>query len=110
MSETKEKHATFTPGPWTFTLADENSAGGVYGGEKCVCEIIPKELEVAWACEEVSIANANARLIAAAPALHAQAKILERLLFLLLMRGETGTDEALEEVRAVLAKVDGGEA
>ena len=52
---------------------------------------------------------ANARLIAAAPELHAQAKILERLLTELAMQGETGTDEALEEVRVVLAKVDGGE-
>ena len=51
----------------------------------------------------------DARLIAAAPELHAQAKILERLLIELAMQGETGTDEALEEVRAVLAKVDGGE-
>jgi len=31
------------------------------------------------------------------------------LLIVLSMQGETGTDEALEEVRAVLAKVDGGE-
>ena len=54
-------------------------------------------------------AKANGRLIAAAPELHAQAKILERLLTELAMQGETGTDEALEEVRAVLAKVDGGE-
>ena len=51
----------------------------------------------------------DARLIAAAPELHAQAKVLERLLTELAMQGETGTDEALEEVRALLAKVDGGE-
>jgi len=50
-----------------------------------------------------------ARLIAAAPELHAQAKVLERLLTELAMQGETGTDEALEEVREILAKVDGGE-
>lgn len=53
--------------------------------------------------------EANARLIAAAPELYEQAKILDRLLTELSMQGETGTDEALDEVRAVLAKVDGGE-
>jgi len=110
MNDTKEKRATFTPGPWYFTLPDETSSGGVYGeNDKCVCDIIPKELQVAYDCEEIPTAHANARLIAAAPELHAQAKILERLLTELAMQGETGTDEALEEVRALLAKVDGGE-
>lgn len=65
--ETKEKRETHTPGPWYCTFPDETSSGGVYGGEKCVCDIIPKELQVAWDCEEVSTARANARLIAAAP-------------------------------------------
>ena len=46
MEATKEKHATHTPGPWDYTLADEISSGGVYGGEKCVCDIIPKELKL----------------------------------------------------------------
>lgn len=110
MNKDKEKRATFTPGPWTFTLADENSAGGVYGGEKCVCDIIPKELEVAWDCEEVSIANANARLIAAAPELYEQCKLFERAIVELMMQGETGGDYELEKLREVLAKVDGGEA
>ena len=67
MSDTKEKHATHTRGPWHYTLADETSSGGVYGGEKCVCDIIPKELQVAYDCEELKITHANARLIAAAP-------------------------------------------
>ena len=106
-NETKEKRATFTPGPWTFTLADENSAGLVYGGEKCVCEIIPKELEVTWACEEVSIANANARLIAAAPELYEQCKLFEKCLTYLINSGDSGADLDRDKVREVLAKVDG---
>ena len=62
----------------------------------------------AW-LENKEKAQTNARLIAAAPELHAQAKILERLLVELAMQGETGTDEALDEVREVLAKVEGRE-
>ena len=38
---------------------------------------IPKELQVAYDCEEVEIANANARLIAAAPDLLEQCKLFE---------------------------------
>ncbi len=69
-----------------------------------------EEVPEAWKDGAEIVCPANARLIAAAPELYEQAKILERLLTELAMQGETGTDEALEEVRAVLAKVDGGEA
>ena len=65
-----------------------------------------EEVSEAWKDGAEIVCPANARLIAAAPELHAQAKNLERLLTELAMQGETGTDEALEEVRAVLAKVD----
>tara|TARA_R100001163_G_C5008522_1_gene155225 strand:+ start:580 stop:918 length:339 start_codon:yes stop_codon:yes gene_type:complete len=109
-NETKEKRATFTPGPWHAfeqTYAPSNrglfevDASGPSGNRQTVAVTPLKgDGNEMWA---------NARLIAAAPELHAQAKILERLLTELSMEGETGTDEALEEVRAVLAKVDGGE-
>ena len=96
-NETKEKRATFTPGPWTSAWVGTKPHGSavVWLGEN-------KRIEVTGTGRDI----ANARLIAAAPELHAQAKILERLLTELAMQGETGTDEALEEVRAVLAKVD----
>ena len=102
MSEDKEKRATFTPGPWVamckavYTESDNPTREILWGGHN-----------TRNASDDEK--KANARLIAAAPELHAQAKILERLLIELSMQGETGTDEALEEVRAVLAKVDGGE-
>ena len=98
-NETKEKRATFTPGPWTSAWVGTKPHGSavVWLGENT-----NKRIEVTGTGRDI----ANARLIAAAPELHAQAKILERLLTELAMQGETGTDEALEEVRAVLAKVD----
>ena len=117
METTKEKHATFTPGPWHYTLADETSSGGVYGGEKCVCDIIPKELQVAYDCEEVEIANANARLIASAPELLEQCKLFEKVLEKLsewqrikdMKVCLDGADLDRDKLREVLAKVDGGE-
>ena len=109
MNDTKEKHATHTPGPWHYTLADETSSGGVYGNEKCVCDIIPKELQVAYDCEEVEIANANARLIAAAPELLEQCKLFEKCLTYLINSGDSGADLERDKLREVLAKVDGGE-
>jgi len=127
MSEAKEKRATFTPGPWvtsrsthgtwiesakvkaTWSLKEGRWAGHVVS--------LPDHMEqdgiqcgsIAGQDKTQGEIEANARLIAAAPELHAQSKILERLLTELAMQGETGTDEALDEVRAVLAKVDGGE-
>lgn len=101
-NNTKEKRATFTPGPWVamckavYTESDNPTREILWGGHNTRSASEGEK-------------KANARLIAAAPELHAQAKNLERLLTELAMQGETGTDEALEEVRAVLAKVDGGE-
>ena len=109
METIKEKHATHTPGPWDYTLADETSSGGVYGNEKCVCDIIPKELQVAYDCEEVEIANATARLIAAAPELLEQCKLFEKCLTYLINSGDSGADLERDKLREVLAKVDGGE-
>ena len=110
MSEDKEKRATFTPGPWhAFEQSSYSATKGLFeidanhpSGNRQTIAVTPfaGDGHELWA---------NARLIAAAPELHAQAKILERLLTELAMQGETGTDEALEEVRALLAKVDGGE-
>ena len=114
MEATKEKHATHTPGPWHYTLADEISSGGVYGGEKCVCDIIPKELQVAYDCEEIEIANANARLIAAAPEMFEMCKLLLPIMQSHaddghIRRGESRKGEHADKLRKVLAKIEGGE-
>ena len=109
-NETKEKRATFTPGPWTSAWVGTKPHGSavVWLGENTNrrIEVSTRFLSLAAG---IGRDEANARLIAAAPELHAQAKVLERLLVELSMEGETRTDEALDEVRAVLAKVDGGE-
>jgi hypothetical protein len=104
MSGDKEKRATFTPGPWVVKH-DKQGLPFIGAMDWSTCDPWTYQGTVAT----VDTGAGDARLIAAAPELHAQAEILERLLTELAMQGETGTDEALEEVRAVLAKVDGGE-
>lgn len=101
MKNEKEKRATFTPGPW---IVKHDKQGLPFIGVASDPWTYPGTVAT------VDTGAGDARLIAAAPELHTQAKVLERLLIELAMQGETGTDEALEEVRAVLAKVDGGEA
>ena len=98
MKNEKEKRAKFTPGPWTREDRTGDGMGGLCFAVKSEDTIVARTTD-GWKEDK-----ANARLIAAAPELHAQAKILERLLTELSMQGETGTDEALEEVRAVLAR------
>lgn len=99
MNENKEKRATFTPGPWKVKY---DKQGLPYVG-----------VESDPHAYQGTVATVNqrrdARLIAAAPELYEQCKLFERVIVELMMQGETGTDEALEEVRALLAKVDGGE-
>lgn len=100
MSEEKEKRATFTPGPW---VVKHDKQGLPFIG------VASDPWTYQGTVATVDTGAANARLIAAAPELHAQAKILERLLVELSMQGETGGDEELEKLREILAKVDGGE-
>ena len=99
-NETKEKRATFTPGPW---VVKHDKQGLPFIG------VSSDPWTYQGTVATVDTGAGDARLIAAAPELYEQAKILERLLVELAMQGETGTDEALDEVREVLAKVDGGE-
>ena len=50
---------------------------------------------------------ANARLIAAAPELFEQCKFLEKVLTEAIMTGDSGADLELDELRELLAKVEG---
>tara|TARA_R100000951_G_scaffold105661_1_gene99603 strand:- start:7 stop:306 length:300 start_codon:yes stop_codon:yes gene_type:complete len=98
MNLTKEKHATFTPGPW------------VAMGKAVYTESDNPTREILWGGHNTRSASdeekkANARLIAAAPDLLEQCKFLERML----VTTDHHSSNKLAKVREVLAKVDGGE-
>jgi hypothetical protein len=102
MEATKEKHATFTPGPW------------VAMGKAVYTESDNPTREILWGGHNTRSASdeekkANARLIAAAPDLLAQCKLFEKVLRACIMAGDSGAELELEKLREVLAKVDGGE-
>ena len=107
MEATKEKHATFTPGPWEKATIGigTNSKQVVWLGEKT-----GRRIQVISTGRD----EANARLIAAAPELLEQCKLFEKVLTYYY-----GTDkntaisatanENRDKLREVLAKVEGGE-
>ena len=92
MNDTKEKHATQTPGPWYayHTHKDVHRQIACKDGN-----LIAKEVH-----------QANARLIAAAPEM---LEVLQELLDTLEMSKGYGFDEEYEKLREVLAKIEGGE-
>ncbi len=102
--DTKEKHATHTPGPWGY------SEGEIYRGNNPIASVIPS---FGW-FRKTAEDEANARLIAAAPELLEQCKLFEKVLTYYY-----GTDkntaisatanENRDNLREVLAKVEGGE-
>ena len=99
-NDTKEKRATFTQGPWT-------SEDCTPGGNKGLCFAVKSEHTIiAKTTDGWKEANANARLIAAAPELYEQCKLFERTIVELMMQGETGGYEELEKLREILAKVE----
>ena len=102
MSETKEKHATFTPGPWQKATIGigTNSKQVVWLGEKT-----GRRIQVISTGRD----DANARLIAAAPEMYEQCKLFEKCLTYLINSGDSGADLERDKLREVLAKVEGGE-
>lgn len=96
MNDTKEKHATHTPGPWGY------SEGEIYRGNNPIASVIPS---FGW-FRKTAEDEANARLIAAAPEMF---EVLSELLDTLEMSKSYGFDEEYEKLREVLAKVEGGE-
>ena len=117
----KEKHATHTPGPWNAWCCKENDTGGGIFQDtntenpRMICRIA-KEKRVIHEDKRKSDDfvhsaedEANARLIAAAPAMY---KILREILI------DYKSDAKIEGrdlpltgkiIREVLAKVEGGE-
>ena len=96
MNDTKEKHATHTPGPWGY------SEGEIYRGNNPIASVIPS---FGW-FRKTAEDEATARLIAAAPEMF---EVLSELLDTLEMSKSYGFDEEYEKLREVLAKVEGGE-
>ena len=95
METIKEKHATFTPGPWyahgttvsTWETQDEID----FHGNEVIAE---------------TGFNANARLIAAAPEMYEQCKLFEKVLSELVLMDEADIENR-NKLREVLAKVEG---
>ena len=85
-----EKQETHTPGPWY-----------AYQSEKYAYKMISSKCGESIANH---VPNADARLIAAAPELLEQCKFLEKLLAMI----HHESSPMLADLRAILAKVEGG--
>ena len=103
MNDTKEKHATFTPGPWQIEDCTPGESTGLR------FEVGTKDSVIARTTDGWKEAHANARLIAAAPELLEQCKLFEKCLTHLINSGDSGADLERDKLREVLAKVEGGE-
>ena len=94
MEATKEKHATFTPGPWE--LVQERDYLNI--------QETKTNLIVAQFC---SVSEANARLIAAAPEMY---ETMKAILAVVNDPGPIFPGTAIgDKLREVLTKVEGGE-
>jgi hypothetical protein len=111
MEATKEKRATFTPGPWQIEDCTPGESTGLR------FEVATKDSVIARTTDGWKEAHANARLIAAAPDLLEQCKLFEKVLKAI---GDMGYKDEIDldslswcmrttELREVLAKVEGGE-
>jgi hypothetical protein len=102
-NQIKEKHATFTPGPWMIQDAGPGTIRGLR------FRVITDEKVIAKTSNGLEEARANARLIAAAPAMYEMCKLFEECMEFI--DGRDGYDASYElaKVREVLAKVEGGE-
>ena len=91
----------FTQGPWKSGWVGEKPHGAavVWIPDSSTCN---ERVEV-----HTSNARANARLIAAAPELYEQCKFLEKVLTEAVMSGDSGADLELDQLRELLAKVEG---
>ena len=96
-NETKEKRATFTPGPW---VVKHDKQGLPFIG------VASDPWTYQGTVATVDTGAGDARLIAAAPEMY---EVLSELLDTLEMSKGYGFDEEYDKLRAVLAKVDGGE-
>ncbi len=111
MKATKEKHATFTPGPWHYSevIRGRDQYYRQIRADFKIAEVHACHSGVAGTKKGRAEDEANARLIAAAPAMYEMCKLFEEIMEFI--DGRDGYDASYElaKVREVLAKVDGGE-
>lgn len=92
---------TFTKGPWKSEDCTPGESEGLCFAIKSEDTVIARTTD-GW-----NEARANARLIAAAPELFEQCKLLEKVLTEAIMSGDSGADLELDQLRELLAKVEG---
>ena len=92
---------THTPGPWSV----EDCTPGESTGLRFA--INSKDNVIARTTDGWKEAQANARLIAAAPELLEQCKLFEKLLTVMIMEGDSGADLERDNLQAILDKVEG---
>ena len=96
-----EKQVTHTQGPWTIEDCTPGESTGL-------CFAINSENNViARTTDGWKEAEANARLIAAAPELLEQCKLFEKVLRACVMAGDSGADLERDNLRAILDRVEG---
>jgi hypothetical protein len=111
MEATKEKHTTFTPGPWHYSevIRGRDQYYRQIRADFKIAEVHACHSGVAGTKKGRAEDEANARLIAAAPDLLAQCKEFEKCLTHLINSGDSGADLERDKLREILAKVEGGE-
>ena len=112
MNDTKEKHATFTPGPWSLSLSIHEEEHGDQEYYHIIAKKRMSDIGMIRVAKHKPIRTtdeANARLIAAAPELLEQCKLFEKCLTHLINSGDSGADLERDKLREILAKVEGGE-
>ncbi len=106
MNDTKEKHATFTPGPWEIVNLQNKlelySKENRYCCDQPIATCEPRDINQ----RAYDINHANARLIAAAPAMY---EVLQELAESMELAKNYGYEKEHAMIQEVLAKVDGGE-
>ena len=101
MNDTKEKHATHTPGPWQIDDCTPGESTGLR------FEVSTKDSVIARTTDGWKEAKANARLIAAAPEMF---ETMKAILAVVNDPGPIFPGTAIgDKLREVLAKVEGGE-
>jgi len=108
METTEEKRATFTPGPWHYSevIRGRDQYYRQIRADFKIAEVHACHSGVAGTKKGRAEDEANARLIAAAPAMH---EVLQELAESMELAKNYGYEKEHAMIQEVLAKVEGGE-